>query len=71
MDGPAGRPADNTPNSDGLEVDYRTVPELMVRVDWQPGAQIWQWFGLDPDPDPMWRSEAVTNPMPGLQKTTV
>jgi len=31
-DGPAGRPADNPPNSDGLEDLHRTVPELTVRV---------------------------------------
>jgi len=31
-DGPAGRPADNPPNSDGLEHWHRTVPELTVRL---------------------------------------
>jgi len=30
MDGPAGQPADNPPNSDGLGVYHRTVPELKV-----------------------------------------
>jgi hypothetical protein len=31
-DGPAGRPADNPPNSDGLEDWHRIVPALTVRV---------------------------------------
>ena len=31
-DGPAGRPADNPPNSDGLGDLHRTVAELTVRV---------------------------------------
>jgi hypothetical protein len=32
IDGPAGRPADKPPNSDGLGDYHRTVPKLMVRV---------------------------------------
>jgi len=32
MDGPAGRPADNPPNSDRLGVYHQTVPELTGRV---------------------------------------
>jgi hypothetical protein len=31
-DGPAGRPADNPPNPDGLGDLHRSVPELTVRV---------------------------------------
>jgi hypothetical protein len=31
-DGPAGQPADNPPNPDGLGDLHRTVPELTVRV---------------------------------------
>jgi len=31
-DGPAGRPADNLPNSDGLGDLHRTSPKLTVRV---------------------------------------
>jgi len=33
MDGPAGQPADYPPNSDGLGVDHRTVPELDLAED--------------------------------------
>jgi len=32
IDGPAGRPADNTPNSDVLGVYHQMVPELTVWV---------------------------------------
>jgi hypothetical protein len=60
-DGPAVRPADNPPNPDGLGDLHRTVPELTVRVCWQPGPPIWQRFGSDPDPDPKWRSGTVAN----------
>jgi len=60
-DGPAGRRADNPPNPDGLGDLHRTVPELTVRVCWQPGPPIWQRFGFDPDPDPTWRSGTVAN----------
>jgi len=60
-DGPAGRPADNPPNPDGLGDLYRTVPELTVPVCWQPGPPIWQWFGFDLDPDLKWRSGTVAN----------
>jgi len=59
MDGPAGRPSDNPPNSDGLGVNHRTVPELTVSVYWQPGPPIWQRFSPGPDPDPKWRSGTV------------
>ena len=58
-DGPAGRPGDNPPNPDGLGDFPRTVPELTVRVCWQPRQPFWKQFGSDPDPDPMWRSGTV------------
>jgi hypothetical protein len=48
IDGPAESPS----NSDGLGVYHVTVPEWAVRVYWQPGQPIWEWFSLDPDPDP-------------------
>jgi len=60
-DGPAGRHADNPPNPDGLGDLHRTVPELTVRVCWQPGPPIWQRFSSDPDPHPKWRSGTVAN----------
>ena len=44
MHGPAGRPADNPPNSYGLGVYHRTVPEMTVRVYWQPEPPIGQRF---------------------------
>jgi len=61
MDGPAGRPADNQPNSDGLGVSHGTVPILTVRVYWQPGLPISHRFGLDPNRDPKWWSATVAN----------
>jgi len=61
VDGPAGRPADNPPTSDGLGVYHRTVPLLTVRVYWRPGPPIWQRFGWDPDPDPKLQSGTVAN----------
>jgi len=61
LDGPAGQPADNLPNSDGFEVYHRTVPELTVQVHWQPRLPLWQRFGLDPDLDPKWRSGTIAN----------
>jgi len=61
MDGPAGRPADNPPNSDPLGVYHQTVPELTVQVYWQPGPPIWQQFSLDTDQGPKWRSRTVAN----------
>jgi len=61
IDGPAGRTADNTPNSDVLGVYHQTVPELTVWVWWQPGPPIWQRFRLDPDTDPKWRSQTIAN----------
>jgi len=61
MDGPAGRPADNLPNSDWLVVYYWTVPELTVRVYWQAGSPIWQLFCSDPDLDPKWDSGTIAN----------
>jgi len=60
-DGPAGRPADNPPNADGLGDLHRTIPEFSVRVCWQPGPPIRQQFGSDPDPVPKWRSGTVAN----------
>jgi len=59
IDGPPVRPADNPPNSDGLGVYHGTVPKWAVRVYWQPGPPIWQRFGLNPAPDPKWRSGNV------------
>ena len=61
MNGPAGRPADNPSNSDRLGVEHQTVPELTVRVYWQPRPPIWERFGLYPDQDPKWRSGTVAN----------
>jgi len=52
LDGPAGRPTDNPPYSDGLGDFYQTVPELMFQVNWRPIQQIWKWFGFNSDPDP-------------------
>jgi len=52
MDVPAGQPADNPPNPEGLGVYHQTVFELKVQVHWPPGKPFWQRFGLDPDPDP-------------------
>jgi len=54
-------PADNPPNPDGLGDLHQTVPELTVRVCWQPRPPIWQQFDFDPDPDPTWRSGTVAN----------
>jgi len=71
IDGPAGRPADNPPNSDGLGVYHGTVPECAVRVYWRPGPPIWQRFGLHPDPDPKWRSGTVANTSLGAPWITV
>ena len=48
MDGPT----DNAPNSEGLGVYHRTVPESKVPVDCQPSPPFWLRFGLDLDPDP-------------------
>ena len=59
--GPAVRPADNPHNSDQLGVYHWTVPKWAVRVYWCLGPPIWQRFGLDPDPDPKWRSGTVAN----------
>jgi len=61
IDGPSGRPGYYPPNSDGLGVYHRTVPEWAVRVLWRPGPAIWQRFGLDPDPDPKWCSGTIAN----------
>jgi len=61
IDGPAGRPAYYPPNSDGMGVYHGTVPECAVRDYWRPGPPISQRFGLDPDPDPKWRSGTIAN----------
>jgi hypothetical protein len=61
IDGPAGQPTDNLPNSYGLGVSRRTVPELTVQVNWRPGPPIWPLFGWDPDLDMKWRSGTVAN----------
>jgi hypothetical protein len=60
-DVPAGRPADNPSNPDGLWVYHGTVPEWAVQVYWRPGPPIWQRFGFDPDPDPKWPSGTIAN----------
>ena len=60
-EGHTGRPAENPPNPDWLGDLHRKVPELAVRVCWQPGLPIWQRLGFDPDPDPKWRSGTVAN----------
>jgi len=70
MDGPAGRPADNPPNSDGLAVYHRTVPELTVQVHWQPRPPLWQRFGLDPGADPKSPSGTVANTSKEYGNTT-
>ena len=61
MDAPAGRSADNPPNSDGLGDFHQTVREMTVKVYWIPGPLIWQQFSLDPDPHPKWQSRTVPN----------
>jgi len=61
IDGPAGRPSDNPPNSDGLVPFHWTLCELTVRIYRWPGQPIWRWFGLDPDTDPKWWSGTVPN----------
>jgi len=65
IDGPAGGPANNPPDSVWLGDFHRHVPKLMVRDCRQPGPPIWQWFGLDPDPDPKWLSSTVAITIPG------
>jgi len=65
-DRPAGRPGDNPPNSDVLDVLHRTVRKMTIWVYWQPGAPIWQLFGSDPDPDPKWQSGTVPNTSYGM-----
>jgi len=65
MDGPAGRPTDNPPDSHLLGVYHQTIRELWVRVYWAPRLPIWQWFGFGPDPDPKWRSGTVANTSDG------
>jgi hypothetical protein len=40
IDGPAGQPADNLPNSAGLGVYHGTVPEWAVCVYWRPRPPI-------------------------------
>jgi len=60
-DGPAGQPADNPPNSDGMGDSHWTVPEFVVRVYWKPGSPICQQFDSDPDPDAKWRSGPIAN----------
>jgi len=63
-DGLAEWPSNNPPNPDGLGDFHRTMPELTVRDDWQPGQPIWQQFCSDPDADPRLRSGTgpITNP---------
>jgi len=64
MDGPAGIPADNRPNSDGFGIYNGTVPELTVWVDWKPGLPISKRFSLAPDPDQKWWSGTSANTSP-------
>jgi len=64
-DGPAGWPTDNPPTSDGLGDFHRSVPELTVWVNWQPGLLGCKQFGFDPDPYPNWRSGTVANTSSG------
>jgi len=59
-DGPAGPPADNPPNSDGLGDSHWTVPELTVQVNRQPGPPLWQLFCCDPDLDLKLRSGTIS-----------
>jgi len=59
--GPAGRPTDNRPNSDGFGDFHRTVPELTVQVYWQSGLPICQQFHSEPDPDLKWWSGTIAN----------
>jgi len=53
--------ADNPPNSDGLGVYHRTLPELTVWLYRHLRLPIWQRFGLDPDPDPKWPSGTIAH----------
>jgi len=50
-DGPAGRPADNLPNSDWLGYFHQTGHKSTVRVYRQPRPPICQPFSSDLDPD--------------------
>jgi len=61
-DGPAGRPADNPPHSDGFRDIYQTVPKLTVRENWESRPPICQRFISDPDPDRKWQSGTVAIP---------
>ena len=60
-DRPAGRPADNPPNSDELSDPLWTLPELTVLMYWRPGRWIWQLFGFDQDLDLEQRSGTFCN----------
>jgi len=60
-DGPAARPADNPPNSEGLEDFHQIVQKLRVRVYWQPRPPICQQFSSYPDPDLKWWSGTVAH----------
>jgi len=61
MDGPAGRTADNPPESARFGVYHRTGPELKLRVSSQPGLPVWHRFGVDPDLGPKCWSGTVAN----------
>ena len=60
-DGPAGRPSNRLAISDWLGDLHRTMPELMVWVNWQPSSPSWQSFSSDPDPDLKSQSGTVAN----------
>ena len=60
-DGPAGGPSDNRLNPDRLGDFHQTVPELTVRVCWEPGLPICQLFSSDPDPNLKWLSRTLAN----------
>jgi len=52
IDGPAGQPADNLPNSDWKGVYHWTVQEWAVWVNWLHGQPIWQMLRFRPGPGP-------------------
>jgi len=61
IDEPAAHPTDNPPNWDRWGVFNRTVPKVIVSVDWQPDMPIRQRFCFDLDPDPKRPSGTIAN----------